>query len=655
MGWWNDKKMRLIQNNFIDLNVAMDVDQWIRDLKSFECTVALVGVGGITSYYPTSLPYQVVSPYLPEGRDLIREIIDKCHAAGIRVMGRFDFGRAHEKFLDEHPEWFYHSASGELLRVVDTVTTCVSGYYQQEYSKIVVKEALERYPDIDGIFFNAFGFAGWDYHGVDHGFCHCENCKRQFKDFSGGMELPEGEDDPAMPKYREYQRYIVAKALHGMQDMIRSFDPNICLSTYSPDGVDIIKSESNSGVGRTLPFPLMNSSFNIAASRHVWPDRPMANCVINATDLRWRYAAVSPHLTQIRLYENIAAGGFLDFCINGVFTDYPDQASLEPAREVFRYHAKNEKYYGNLCSQAKAVLVVKESARPIHSGSDELFGMMKALKEEHILFDIQSDTNLVKQPDLLSQYAAVIIPDIYELAEELVRLVRDSGKELILSAINKPLSKGLEDALRFQLDRVESDNAGAYLETRQKDIFTHFSGKNWVFVTHDVGLSDAPGYEALLPYVEKGNFGPAERAYGYRPTDTGTILRKEQILIITWALGTLYQKYGYQDHKYILADLLDAFCPEVRVIRTNAHPSVELFWDACGEDMLLQALNLSGFNGMTVEAPVPMDQVSVTVPCKNMKALPLTKTGVTLTEAEDGTVVTFDRLNRFAAVTLSKA
>ena len=82
-------------------------------------------------------------------------------------MGRFDFGRAHEKFLEKHPEWFYHSADGSLLRVVDTVTTCVSGYYQQEYSKIVVKEALERYPDIDGIFFNAFGFAGWDYNARD--------------------------------------------------------------------------------------------------------------------------------------------------------------------------------------------------------------------------------------------------------------------------------------------------------------------------------------------------------------------------------------------------------------------------------------------------------------------------------------------------------
>ena len=337
MGWWSNNNMRLIQNNMTDLNAAMDVERWLDELKSFHCTVALVGVGGITSFYPTKLEYQVISPYLPEGRDLIREILDKCHAAGIRVMGRFDFGRTNEKFYSAHPDWYYHASDGRLLRCADTVTTCVTGWYQQEYSQKIVREALERYPDLDGVFFNAFGFSGWDYHGNNLGLCHCENCRKQFRAFSG-MELPVGPNDPAMPLYGQFQRKIVSQALKGMQQMIRSINPNICLSTYSPDGVDIIKNESNSGVGRPLPFPLMNSSYNIAAARHVWPEQLLGNCVINATDLRWRYAGVSPELTQIRLYENIAAGGYLDFCINGVFADYPDRSSLEAAKEVFRHH-----------------------------------------------------------------------------------------------------------------------------------------------------------------------------------------------------------------------------------------------------------------------------------------------------------------------------
>ena len=335
-----------------------------------------------------------------------------------------------------------------------------------------------------------------------------------------------------------------------------------------------------------------------------------------------------------------------------LFVDYPDQASLEPVREVYRYHAKNEKYYGHLQSQAKVVFVVREGARPIHDGSDELFGMMKALKEEHILFDIQSDKNLLADHSLLDPYAAVIVTDAARLDHALIAMVKGSGKLLILSSMNKVLSEALERELGLRIQRIESDNAGAYLETRQKDLFKHFAGKNWVFVTGDVGLTSGEGYEPLLPYVEKGNFGPAERAYGYQPTDIGTVLKKDNTLLITFSIGQLYQRHGYQDHKYILTDLLDAFAPEVRVIRTDAHPSVELFWDDSGEGMLLQAVNLSGFNGVTVEDPIPMDKLSVTVPGKYTQALPLTDGAVTITETDTGTVVTFDRLNRFAAAVL---
>lgn len=651
MGWWSNNNMRLIQNNFIDPNAAMDVKQWVQDLKSFDCTVALVGVGGITSFFPTTLEYQVVSPYLPEGRDLIREIIDECHAEGIRVMGRFDFGRAHEKFFESNPEWFYRSRNGKLLRCADTITTCICGYYQQEYSKKILQEALERYTDIDGIFFNAFGFAGWDYYGNQFGPCHCVNCQKKFREFSG-MSIPNSEQDSAMPAYKEFQRKVIAEALRDIQELIRSYNPSICLSTYSPDGVDIIKSESNSGVGRPLPFPLMNSSYNIAAARHTWPNQPMGNCVINATDLRWRYSAVSPYLTQIRLYQNIAAGGYLDFCINGIFSDYPDQASLEPVREVFHYHKRNEKYYGQLKSQAKLVLVRTEGSRPIHDGSAELFGIMKALKEEHILFDLQSEHNLLENPLLLEKYECILIPDINDVSDELLRLMKKCGKPVVISAVNTPISSERSALLDLSMERIETDNAGAYLETRQKNIFLHFEKKDWVFITDPVGLPNAPQYTSLLPYVEKGNFGPAERAYGNKTTNLGTILRKDNLTLITWSLGKLYQLHGYQDHKYILADLLDLISPNVRVITTDAHPSVELFWDETENGMLLQALNLSGFNGTTIEAPITMKDVTVTVPYKAAEIASLNDTPIHFTATSEGTAITFEELSLFEAVYL---
>ena len=653
MDWWKANRMRLIQNNLNDTNGAMDTEQWIRDLQSFACNTVLVGVGGITSFFPTELKYQTVSPFLPEGRDLIREMLDGCHRVGIRVMGRFDFARTQERFYTDHPEWYYRSADGKLLRASDTVTTCICGWYQQEYAKEIVREALERYPDLDGIFFNAYGFTSWDYYGNNYGPCHCENCRRLFREFSG-MDLPKAEGDPAMPKYREFQRETVARTLRSMQETIRSLRPGLCLCTYASDGTDMVKDESNTVIGKPVPFLLMNSSFRVAMARHSLPGQPLDNCVINATDLRWRYAGVSPNLTRIRLYENIAAGGSLDFCINGVFADYPDRESLEPVKEIFRYHRDNEEIYGNLISQARLAVIRPDEALPMHVIPPELLGIMKALKEEHILFDVLTGRNLEENPEMLEKYEAVIVPDIGDVSDGFLRMAKDSGKIFILSAVNREMASARSELLGIRMERVEKDNAGAYLETRPKEIFRRFPGKDWVFLTGNLGLLSAPGYEPLLPYVEKGTFGPAERAWGSRPTGIGTLLKKGGMILAAWSMGKLYGEHGCQDHKYILADLLDAFCPGVRVVRTDAHPSVEIFWDGCGKGMLLQALNLSGFNGNTVEAPVPMRDVEVTVPCRDVKARVLAGGEAALRETPEGTEVIFRCLETFAAVVLEK-
>ena len=101
-----------------------------------------------------------------------------------------------------------------------------------------------------------------------------------------------------------------------------------------------------------------------------------------------------------------------------------------------------------------------------------------------------------------------------------------------------------------------------------------------------------------------------------------------------------------------MADLLDKLCPDARVICTNAHPSVELFWDATENGFLLQALNLSGFNGTTVERPVSMHNVEITVPFEAREVLSLDGSSVQIKRTKGGTRICFERLERFAAVVL---
>ena len=655
MPWWSDNNFRMIQNNTRDIDAAMDVDALVSELQDFECNVAMVGVGGITSFFPTKLEYQVVSPYLKEGEDKVREIVDKCHAAGIRVIGRFDFNRVHEKFYENHEDWFFKAADGRLLRCNDTVTTCINGWYQSEYSLEIIREALDRY-SLDGIFFNAFGFSNWDFYGNNYGVCHCDNCKKAFRAFSGGLELPmtERADEPAHQLYERFKRDTVRGVLARIEALTRSYGPEICICTYNTEHLDIVRNESNSGIGRPYPFPLMQSSMNVARVRHSWPHLVLGNCVINATDLRWRYSGVSHALTEIRLYENIAQGSVLDFCLNGVFQDYPDRGSVKRAKMVYKYHKRNERYYGKLESQARVAVVRPDAAVLIHDRSHGASGVFRALKEEHIPFDLVVDRQLMEDEALRRRYGLVIVPDALDGDQNLLPLLKREGVPSIALGATGPLDEGVARELGVQITGAAVDNAGAYMVADDKKIFKHFRDKDWVVVPGKLGFAESETWRNWLPYRSPAWFGPAERAYGGEMTSRGCVLASPdgRMALVPWDLGEWYHLHGQQDHKYILADLIDWMAPEARAIRTDAHPSVELFWDRSGDAMLLQLLNLSGFNGTTVEDAIPMRNIRVELPVRAQSAEALGGGRVTLEPTENGCAVTLSELMRFEAVAL---
>ena len=655
MPWWLKNNLRLIQNNMRDVDGAMDVDSLVQTLKEFHCNVARVGAGGITSFYPTELEFQWPSPYL-NGRDLLGEIVKKCHAAGIRVIGRFDFSKTHEKFYPGHEEWYFKNAQGGIIHYNDTVQTCLSGWYQQQYSLEILKEALAKYP-LDGVFFNMFGFHSWDYSGNQYGVCHCDACKARFAEFTGGkMTLPESEraDEPAHQAYEAFKRASIRDIMLRIQSCVRSFGAEIAVCTSNPTGVDIIHNESNSALERPLPQPLMMSSSNVAMVRHNFPDKIVSNCVINAADLWWRFTGVSEELTAIRLYENIAQGSGLDYCIIGVFDGYPDMGSVERAMEAFRFHAENEQYYGHLESQAKLAVVQPLTTRPVMGGGKEYHGVFRALKEEHIPFDVISDVRILENPAAMARYAAAIFPSLDGVDAAAIPALRRAGVKCVVTGLIRPLPEEAAEKIGLQITAASDDTKGAYLCTREKDVFKHFLGRDWIVLTGTFAEAEAPGWRNLLPLVEKAWFGPPERAFGHAVTGKGGALLAPDggVAVFPWQPGELFHQYGSEDYKFALTDVIDLIAPEVRVIRTDAHPSVELFWDKTGGHMLLQALNLSGFNGLTVMKPLPLSNVRVFVPFAAASARALSGGEVSLEPADGGCTVCIKRLERFEAVLL---
>lgn len=609
MHWWQKNDLRMIQLNLRDIDAAMDVDAMVDNLASFHANTVMVGAGGITSFFPTELDCQTVSPWLGE-RDTLGDIVRKCHARGIRVIARFDFSKTHNRFGEKHPEWFVRKPNGDFVAYNDTLQTCVCGPYQQERSLEIIREVLEKYP-VDGIFFNMFGFQTYDYSGNYFGLCRCDACRDRFRAFCG-QELPEKDDDAA---YASFKEHVVWELLDRIHDLVQSIDPEVAVCTYHHRSVDMIRDESNSAVDRPLPFWLYSASENVASVEGTWKEKTISNCVINAADIFYRFMGVSPYLTRIRLYESMAAGSGLDWCIIGNFDGYPDRSSFSYAREVFAFHERHSSYYGHMESCAKVLLVRPEAGK----NRQEYLGVFKMLKEEHILFDVLRAEGIDEGAFPLEQYAAVILPGAMAAPDAWLRRAADLGIFILATSVTDEMPQILSQKLAVRsLERVE-DTRAFYMHTREKEVFRSFPERDWVILDGPMGRADA-ACSGWLPLVDRGMYGPPERCFGNVPHDVPCVLCAEDnsCAALMFGAGRLYYRLGYVDHRKILTDILDACCSEARTVKTNAPDSLEIFCSGCEEGRtILQTVNLSGFNGTTVGPHLPMYSVEITFPMEN--------------------------------------
>ena len=134
---------------------------------------------------------------LPPGRDMFGDVLREAHARKIRVVGRFDFSKTPKAVFDAHPEWFFRQANGDPVIYNGLYSTCINGGYYRVQAMKILTEALEKY-DVDGLFFNMFGNQSRDYSGHPVGLCHCDVCKRLYREQfhkeipdSAGRRLPQ--------------------------------------------------------------------------------------------------------------------------------------------------------------------------------------------------------------------------------------------------------------------------------------------------------------------------------------------------------------------------------------------------------------------------------------------------------------------------------
>ena len=602
--WWTDRPWRLIQTNLREIDMAdIRAGRVVADLRSFGATAVMINAAGIIASYPTKLPFHFQSPYL--SGDSLGTIIDACHAADIRVIARTDFSKVRRPLHEANPDWAYRTAAGRIVDYNGDVHVCPNGAYQQELALRIIEECLTELP-FDGIFFNMGGFVTRDYSGHQHGPCHCASCRRRFRAMFGG-ELA---DHVGSADYARFCRACNRELGERYVRRITAIRPDVCIANHTFAERGFIRMESNTGIGRPLPRWMYQAGDNTRRARCNHPDMVASNTTVDFIDFPYRHVTVSPHLQSLRLAQNLAAGGSLDWYLIGRIDNHRDRSGFEAVRRIFAYHAANEAEYIGLASAARIALL--EAGR-----TGEYAGWYRALVEYHHPFDV---LNTGKAADLSwDRYDLLILPDLDELDEPLAERIAawvEGGGRLIVTG-----RTGLGDLLGItgDLAAVEPTDS-TYFEIDDKAAWPRFADVDLIY-QHGPrwAATYADDCRGLLRTIPPHHFGPPERCYFTEVTGApGAVVRRVgrgSAIHLPWLPGRMYWEQGWPNTAMAMADLIEARAG-IRPIGGNLSPMVELthLRRRDGTADLVHLVNHSGHFGISWHAPVTMADLRLEMP-----------------------------------------
>ena len=601
--WWLTPH-RLLQTNLREIDATMDTDQYVRDVKEFGANIVLFNVGGIVANYPTELEYHWRNT-LMEG-DLVGEILEKLHKAGIKMIGRFDFSKINEKYAAQHPEWLYVSEKGQHVNYNGQVHTCVMGGYQQDYLLKILREALTKYP-LDGVFFNMIGFPQVDYSRNFHGICQCENCKASFKDFCG-LDIPKHDGDPqTLRKHQEWKGIQVDRQFGRVRDLIKSIRSDIVICTYTTKYIDVIRKESGAPLGQEPWDDVERAQWTLLTTEN----KQLANTTVHFYEMIFRHSAAAPYLHSRRVWQQMVNGAWLDFYCIGPLQRLEDRAGLGPISDIYRFHAANEKWLLHTESAAEVGLVRRYG--------DDYWGWVQILSENHIPFDLVSFGH-----SDLKRYKALIVPESGGVnpadARSLDDFVAGGGKLLLsgripdtLACMGRPALKKTWPLRHSMYVRIRPEDKAELKVDGLKDFdLVHLRGDFHEYVP-------AAGTDRMLRLIHDVMYGPPEKCYYKSVSDIPALLVRQHgdgmVASFPFRIGAMYREWGNLGHPMLAVGTLDNLMHAGRRLRIDSSPLVEATHrrDPKGRFGWIALYNHSGRLENSFHPPIPIDAVRISL------------------------------------------
>ncbi len=611
--WWLEHPWRLVQTNLRETDfLGMEAERFADDVIKLGATVVMISTSGIVANYPTKLSYQYRNPYASD--TVLGEVVDACHAKGIRVIGRMDFSKVREPMSSQHPEWAFVGEGGQRVCYNGDTHVCCNSDYQRRLSLNILRETLEMLP-IDGVFFNFGGYtSGYDYSGNLYGDCVCENCKRRFYQMFG-EELPA--HPSKSPQYEEFKRRTLQQTHQEVRDVVNSVRPGLCIFNdyFSEEGV--YRAEAGSSLyGGDWHY----SAADLAnRARTGYPNMRASITTVDFADIAYRYASPNKERQEHRLAESLAYGGVPDLYIMGRLDNRENQSGIQAASNIFHWHATHEQEM-NLQVPQGEILLVRPETHWLANGIaiQEYQGWFEILSQRHYLFRAIDEKRL---PTIdLSAYRTVILPAVQvmgEIERVLHKFVQQGGNILITSCGSTiPDWIGVSQMYEWTADTrggyvfCSPEQRGLHMNLEKSTVLPIVGGYAHCDYKADVLLKQA--------VIQPHNYGPPERCYytSISEEPAYTIRKEEEgyALWIPWLPGYSFKKSKLVTISNWITDLLTEEV-KCKPLETDAPICVEIaITKNCMDEYLLSFVNGSGDMGGDWTRPLPVGPIEITIP-----------------------------------------
>lgn len=446
--YWYQKQLRMLQTVLRETDiVGYDAKKVVEYLESTNSNSIIINAGGIIDFFPIDEPLGRKNAFMG-GRDILKDLVEECHAHDIRVMVRVDFRGVEEERYESRPHWFAQDREGKAKtgwggRIHKP---CYNGIYANDHAVSYIKNMMSRYP-VDGIWENSVGFGD--------GPCYCQVCREKYRQDTG-MEIPVG-DDYASEEYREYRLWKAGCArehLKRMREAVKSFgeDKAYCAEIFGMfhasnallTGIDLYDAKDmfdflvspafldGSARPNVKYDDLTYASSSMRFLKAIDPGKQTVLLYGN-NGTKWRYVMAPKQETKIWLWEAAGVGaGYWNCMFNG---QHPGQthdrrnAGLET--EVYTYLKQNEEVLDGLVPWEDVGIYYSKPTRDRFGNDREEYddygvfikGVERALTRNHIQYQFIPDLDFSYEK--IRHLKVLVMPNAACLSEEHMDIIRE--------------------------------------------------------------------------------------------------------------------------------------------------------------------------------------------------------------------------------------